>query len=147
MLSRIGLQFVRRNRFANGGINLIGEAGGFFDAQPGTRPEVQTNLSGVDLGKEISAEKGDEADRENAKYQETAAEQFRPVQSGSQPVTVAFSESLEAMLEFLLVAAEEALLFANMLFRFVFVRAAQEDTWPWWGQWFWTIHRKPAWRS
>src|SRR5580692_4608918 len=120
------LQFLRRNGFADDGVDLIGEARRFLDTKAGASTEVQTNLPGIDFGKEIPAEHEDEPDGQQAKQQEAGAKQFRPLQGRIQPVTVALAKSFKAMLEFLLEAAEETLFFADVFFGLVFVLAAQE---------------------
>src|SRR5690348_6452145 len=121
-----GLQFRGGNGFANDGVHLISEAGSLFDAKTRARAKVQTNLSGIDFGKEIPAKNYNKTDGKNAESQETTTEKLGPIECRAEPSTVAFAEFFEGALETLLVPAEEALLFACMLFGIVLILAAEE---------------------
>ena len=70
-----GLKFVRRDRLANGGVDLVGQARGFFDAQAGAGAEVHADLAGVNFGEEIAAEDKEQAAGEQAKNQKAGREQ------------------------------------------------------------------------
>ncbi len=70
-----GLQFVRRDRLANGGVDLVGEARGFFDAKAGARAEVHADLAGVNFGEEVAAEDEEQAAGEEAENQKARRKQ------------------------------------------------------------------------
>ncbi len=87
---------------------------------------MQSDLSGVNLWKEIAAENSDEHDRETAKSQKAYGEEHWRSQSGAQGSSVAFPEFFKIPLKALLIAAEEAHLFTDVLLGVIFVFRAEE---------------------
>src|SRR5467141_5135997 len=67
-------QFVFRNGFADNAIDLVGEARRFFNTQTRASSHMQTDLAGIDFGKEIAAENADEQKGETAKRKKAYGE-------------------------------------------------------------------------
>ena len=119
-------QLVLRDGFTDDTIYLVGQARGFFDTQPGASAQVKANLSRVHLWKEIAPKNTDEHYREHTESQETSREQLWRMKRHIQRSPVAFAESFKTPLKALLIAAEEAHLFAGVFLSLVFVFRAQE---------------------
>ena len=68
-------QFGLRNGLADDAVHLIGQPRGFFNAQSGARAEVQANLPGVNLRKEVPAQNKNQQRGQNAKHQESRRKQ------------------------------------------------------------------------
>src|SRR5260370_11403704 len=119
-------QLVLRDGFADDAVYLVGEARCFLNAQARASAHVQSDLSGVNLWKEIAAENSDEHDRETAKSQKAYGEEHWRSQSGAQGSSVAFPEFFKIPLKALLIAAEEAHLFTDVLLGVIFVLRAEE---------------------
>src|SRR6185312_13298396 len=98
----------------------------FFDAQARARAEVKANLAGVHLREEIAAKDENQPAREHAENQKACGKSNRNIEGGTERATVSVACLFETMLKFLLVAAEEALFFAAVLFGDVFVFCAEE---------------------
>src|SRR5260370_357241 len=95
-------QLVLRDGFADDAVYLVGEARCFLNAQARASAHVQSDLSGVNLWKEIAAENSDEHDRETAKSQKAYGEEHWRSQSGAQGSSVAFPEFFKIPLKALM---------------------------------------------
>src|SRR5262249_4249073 len=112
---------VFRNHLSNRLVDLIGQAGRFFDAQAGACTEVEANLAGVNTREKVAAEYKGDAAGQNAEEQETAGEDAGVFENVFERALIGFTEAFKATLEALLEAAEKALFFADMLFGVIFV--------------------------
>jgi len=86
---------------------------------------VEANLSRVDAGKEVAAEKEIEARREEAEPEEASDKEPAVLEHGAEGGAIGRSKSLESDFEPLLVTAEEAQRLALVLPGVILVRGAQ----------------------
>src|SRR5882724_196908 len=119
-------QFVFWNGFADHGIDLVGETCGFFDTETRTGPHMQTDLTGVDFGKEIAAKNADEQKGETAKRKKTYGEEPGRMERSAQSPPISLAETLKTLFKTLLIAPEKAHLLPDMFFGVIFVLGAQE---------------------
>src|SRR5208283_1344322 len=90
-------------------LDLVTQARCLLDPQPGARPYVQPHQTGVDGGKEVLAEKENQAHREHAECQETSGKQLAVFERGLQQLVIGSAEIIEALFEPALIASEESL--------------------------------------
>ncbi len=119
-------QLVFGDGVANDSVDLVGETRRFLDAQTGTSAHVQANLSGVNLRKEVTPQNADEQHGQNTEGEEAHGEKPRGAQSGAQGSAVAFAKLFKTALKSLLIAPEEAHLFADVFLGVIFVFRAQQ---------------------
>ena len=100
MLSTMVTSFVGRNLLADGGVDVVAESGGLFNARAGVGAHVDLELAGVDGGEEVLAEPGSEyASEREGKDQKEDEEDAGVIDAEGEQAQIAVAKFLEAGLE------------------------------------------------
>src|SRR5271157_3319704 len=96
-------------------LDVIGQPRRFFNAQPGTGPQMKPHQTGVNRREEVFAKEEHQAHRQNAEREKASREQFLMSEGGFQKLVITTAKLLETALERSLVTPEDRLWSSSLM--------------------------------